>query len=132
MPDVASHGSGPADDPESGERGRSVRTAIAALPVNQRAAIVLRHYHDFSYAQIAEVLELSVPAIESLLFRARRRLEKALRGVGASVVGPRPDSFSVQGRAYDAQTLQGRAGGPTSTQIEESPQVFTKPGAGPL
>jgi len=131
VPDVASRGSGPADDQESDERGRFVRTAIGALPPNQRAAIVLRHYHDFSYAQIAEVLEVSVPAVESLLFRARRRLEKTLRGVGASGVGPCPDSFSVQGRAHDLQTVQTRAVGPTSTQIEESPQVFRETGAEP-
>ncbi|MGD2110352.1 MAG: RNA polymerase sigma factor, partial [Phycisphaerae bacterium] len=63
---------------ETVEQGKRVRKAVTRLPANQRAAIVLRHYHGFSYAQIAEVLEVSVPSIESLLFRARRRLQKTL------------------------------------------------------
>jgi len=132
MSDVAARASRPADDQEAGERERSVQTALAALPVNQRAAIVLRHYHDFSYSQIAEVLELSVPAVESLIFRARRRLEKALRGVEASEGGVHPDGCSRKGRTNTAQTLRSRAGGPTPTQTEKPSQVSGQPSAEPL
>jgi RNA polymerase sigma-70 factor (ECF subfamily) len=57
-----------------GERARRLRTAIAALPPNQRAAIVLRHFHEFSYAEIAEIIGCSVSAVDSLLHRARRAL----------------------------------------------------------
>ena len=69
---------GPSDRPADHEHAGVVREAVADLPANQRAAIVLRHFHDFSYAEIAEVLETSVSAVESLLFRARRGLKETL------------------------------------------------------
>ncbi len=60
------------------ERQAKVRRAIADLPQNQRAAIVLRHYHELSYVEISEVLDISASAVESLLFRARTSLRAAL------------------------------------------------------
>jgi RNA polymerase sigma-70 factor (ECF subfamily) len=60
-----------------------VLTALARLPLNQRAAIVMREVEDRSYAEIAEVLGVTVPAVEALLFRARgslRARRKALSG----------------------------------------------------
>ena len=53
--------------------------AIAQLPDTQRMALVLRRYQELSYEEIAEVLELSVPAIKSLLFRARTELRERLQ-----------------------------------------------------
>ncbi|GAB6905016.1 RNA polymerase sigma factor [Desulfosarcina cetonica] len=53
--------------------------AIDGLPVNQRSAILLRHTQQLSYRQIAEVMELSASAVESLLVRARRKLREVLR-----------------------------------------------------
>ena len=53
--------------------------AILALPEQQRLAIVLRRYDEFSYEQIAEILKISVPATKSLLFRARETLRVTLR-----------------------------------------------------
>ena len=41
-------------------------------------ALVLRRYEDLSYDDIAEVLDLSVPAVKSLLFRARTELRARL------------------------------------------------------
>ncbi|WP_319405750.1 sigma-70 family RNA polymerase sigma factor [uncultured Desulfosarcina sp.] len=52
--------------------------AIADLPVNQRTAILLRHSEQLAYNHIAEVMDLSVGAVESLLVRARRTLRKLL------------------------------------------------------
>ena len=60
------------------EQVADIRRAIANLPPTQRAAIVLRHFHDLAYAEIAEALETSVSAAESLLFRARRTLRRTL------------------------------------------------------
>jgi RNA polymerase sigma-70 factor, ECF subfamily len=57
---------------------RKVDEAIIALPEQQRLAIVLRRYDEFSYEQIAEILKTSVPATKSLLFRARETLRIAL------------------------------------------------------
>ncbi|MCR5887098.1 RNA polymerase sigma factor [Hymenobacter sp. J193] len=47
---------------------------IARLPDQQQVAFTLRHEQELSYEQIAAVLGTSVPAVESLLFRARKTL----------------------------------------------------------
>jgi RNA polymerase sigma-70 factor (ECF subfamily) len=58
---------------------RAVNDAILALPEQQRLAMVLRRYDEFSYEEIAEVLQTSVSATKSLLFRARETLRASLR-----------------------------------------------------
>jgi RNA polymerase sigma-70 factor (ECF subfamily) len=60
------------------EMMRSVDQAILALPEQQRLAVVLRRYDEFSYEEIAQILRTSVPATKSLLFRARETLRAAL------------------------------------------------------
>ncbi len=57
----------------------AVDAAIAALPEKQRMAVVLRRYEELPYEQIAEILELTVPAVKSLLFRARTQLKESLQ-----------------------------------------------------
>lgn len=57
---------------------RAIDDAILALPEQQRLAIVLRRYDEFTYEEIAQILKTSVPAIKSLLFRARESLRVAL------------------------------------------------------
>lgn len=56
----------------------AVQSAIDALPPPQRLAVVLRRYEDLSYDEIAEVTQMSVPAVKSLLFRARATLKERL------------------------------------------------------
>lgn len=60
------------------ELQRKVDEAIASLPEAQRMAVVLRRYEQLSYEEIATVLELSVSAVKSLLFRARTSLRESL------------------------------------------------------
>src|SRR5881398_3509240 len=60
------------------ELQRTIEEAILQLPETQRMALVLRRYEQLSYEQIAEVLELSVPAVKSVLFRARTELRTRL------------------------------------------------------
>jgi RNA polymerase sigma factor (sigma-70 family) len=57
----------------------AIDEAILALPEQQRLAIVLRRYDEFSYEEIAAILKTSVPATKSLLFRARETLRRALQ-----------------------------------------------------
>jgi RNA polymerase sigma-70 factor, ECF subfamily len=57
----------------------SIEKAITLLPETQRMALVLRRYEELSYEEIADVLDLSVPAVKSLLFRARTELRERLR-----------------------------------------------------
>lgn len=60
------------------EQQRVLAKAILKLPPNQRSAFILCHYENFSYAEAAESLGLSVKAIESLLVRAKRTLREDL------------------------------------------------------
>src|SRR5262249_55564477 len=50
------------------------------LPFNQRSALVMRELEGRSYPEIAEILGVSVSAIETLIFRARRALREQLEG----------------------------------------------------
>jgi RNA polymerase sigma-70 factor (ECF subfamily) len=54
----------------------TVMRVAAAMPPRQRAALVLRELEGLSYNAIAEALELSPGAVETLLFRARRRFRE--------------------------------------------------------
>jgi RNA polymerase sigma factor (sigma-70 family) len=57
-----------------------IRRALGQLGFNQRAALVMRELEGRSYAEIAEILELSTSAVETLIFRARRALREQLEG----------------------------------------------------
>jgi RNA polymerase sigma factor (sigma-70 family) len=57
-----------------------IRTALAHLSFNQRSALVMRELEGRSYAEIGTILDLSVSAVETLLFRARRALREQLEG----------------------------------------------------
>ena len=57
----------------------AITSAIAQLPETQRMALVLRRYEELSYEEIADVLDQSVPAVKSLLFRARTELRQRLK-----------------------------------------------------
>jgi RNA polymerase sigma-70 factor (ECF subfamily) len=61
-----------------GELQQAIEEAIMQLPKSQRMALVLRRYEQLSYEEIAEVLDLSVPAVKSVLFRARTELRARL------------------------------------------------------
>lgn len=61
------------------ELEKEIDAAIAELPEKQRMAVVLRRYEEMPYDEISEVLELSVPAVKSLLFRARSQLKESLK-----------------------------------------------------
>lgn len=56
----------------------AVRQALAALPEEYRAAVVLREYADLSYAEIAEHLGIPVQTVRSRINRARTRLVSSL------------------------------------------------------
>lgn len=56
---------------EQRERLAAVTRAIALLPGEQRAALVLREFEGLSYQQLADVLGISVPAVKGRIHRAR-------------------------------------------------------------
>ncbi|TMJ93445.1 MAG: sigma-70 family RNA polymerase sigma factor, partial [Actinobacteria bacterium] len=67
-----------APEEEEAPSGEDIRRALGYLAFNQRAALVMRELEGRSYAEIAEILELSPSAVETLIFRARRALREQL------------------------------------------------------
>ncbi len=61
------------------ELERAIDAAIAGLPEQQRLAVICRRYEDMAYEDIATVLRTTVPAVKSLLFRARTQLRERLQ-----------------------------------------------------
>jgi RNA polymerase sigma-70 factor (ECF subfamily) len=60
------------------ELQEAIEKAITELPERQRMALILRRYEELNYEQIAEILDLSVSAVKSILFRARTELRVRL------------------------------------------------------
>lgn len=69
----------PSDRVLRDERAGQVRAAIAQLPSKQKAALILRMYHDMSHQEIAETLGSSVGAVKANVFHALQNLKKLLR-----------------------------------------------------
>jgi len=55
-----------------------IRRALGHLAFNQRSALVMRELEGRSYQEIAEIMDVSVSAVETLIFRARRALREQL------------------------------------------------------
>jgi RNA polymerase sigma-70 factor, ECF subfamily len=72
------------DDPQpeqaalSNEHSRQIQAMLNELEPDYRAAIVLRYWYDYSYTEIAEILETTESAIKSRLYRARQTLAEKL------------------------------------------------------
>jgi len=64
---------------EQAERAELLRRAVEELPESQRKALVLSRFDALSYDEIAEVMDLSMPAVKSLLWRARENLRRRLQ-----------------------------------------------------
>lgn len=60
------------------DREQAVARAIAGLPEAHRQIIELRHYHDLSYQELADVLGCAEGTVMSRLYRARKALRAAL------------------------------------------------------
>jgi len=62
------------------EREQRIQQLLTTLSPTDRAAITLLYWYDHSYEEIAESLNLTVSAVKSRLFRARRTLAKTMQG----------------------------------------------------
>jgi RNA polymerase sigma-70 factor (ECF subfamily) len=76
--ELATTANGPAQDFEQGREQQQLQQAMQALPERQRSAIMLTVYHALSNREAADILGVSVDALESLLRRGRRGLKKVL------------------------------------------------------
>jgi len=70
----------PYSDLRNVERGSAIAAAIAALPLEFRELITLRHFGGLSYEQIAEVKRMPLGTVKNKLFRARAVLKNRLSG----------------------------------------------------
>jgi RNA polymerase sigma-70 factor (ECF subfamily) len=75
---LSSAGSDPQSCIENNECAKMLLIAIEKLPVSQKVAFILHKYEDLSYAEISLVMDVSLPAVESLLHRAKNNLKNKL------------------------------------------------------
>src|SRR5438093_5248535 len=81
--------------PEDERRNvEGVLRALGRLPFNQRAALVMRELEGRTYAEIADTLDVSVAAVETLIFRARRSLRVKASALRTLTVVPLPGSLA--------------------------------------
>ena len=85
LDELQDHGAGLCDsrssvesDYQKEELGKMVHEAISSLPEEQRAVVVLNRFQGLSYEEIAQVLNLSLPAVKSRLHRAKIALKEKL------------------------------------------------------
>src|SRR5262249_500671 len=84
-----------------------VLRALGRLPFNQRAALIMRELEGRSYLEIADTLDVSVAAVETLIFRARRSLRLRTAALRSILTVPVPTSLAQ----FFAQGGAGAAGG---------------------
>jgi RNA polymerase sigma factor (sigma-70 family) len=68
------------DEDDEETTALDVRRALGRLPFDQRAVLVMREVEGRSYAEIAQILALSVGAVEAMIFHARQALREELEG----------------------------------------------------
>lgn len=71
--------SAPDEELLHGELQKAIDQAINSLPEKQRMAVILRRYENMPYDEIGKILELSISAVKSQLFRARHALRDSLQ-----------------------------------------------------
>ncbi|WP_273888341.1 RNA polymerase sigma factor [Rubrobacter naiadicus] len=84
IPEVhsAPEAEGPEDEAVEADLSRSIQRMVVDLPESYSVPLILRYAEGLSYAEISEVLGISVPAVKSRLFRARNMLASKLEESG--------------------------------------------------
>ncbi len=77
------------------ERSQAMQNLLNELNTEYRAAVILRYWYDYSYAEIADILDTTESAIKSRLFRARQALADRLeaQAPNSSLVRPLLESL---------------------------------------
>jgi RNA polymerase sigma-70 factor (ECF subfamily) len=84
------------DEVERRDTARVVREAVMSLPEEQRTAVILHRYNGLSYEELAEILDISLPAVKSRLHRAKLALKERLEGFMRGDVAPSGPSSNVR------------------------------------
>ena len=78
VPEPPDDSAGPAERLQDRARAAALQQALDALPARQRQAVVLRHIEGLGNAEIADIMEIGIEAVESLTARGKRALAAAL------------------------------------------------------
>lgn len=78
LPEIAGVNPSQDDHMMASERSEQMALAMNVLPDRQKAALTLFYYQELPQKQCSEIMELTVPAFESLLRRSRQALKKTL------------------------------------------------------
>lgn len=70
------------------EQSEVIQALLDNLAPDYRAAVVLRYWYDYSYSEIADMLETTESAIKSRLFRARNMIADDLRKGRSGIADP--------------------------------------------
>jgi RNA polymerase sigma factor (sigma-70 family) len=81
-----------------------LREALVDMPERQREALLLREVRGLSYEEVAKAMDVSPPAVETLIFRARKRVVERVRIVPSLVFAWAKDSFTRLGGPADVAT----------------------------
>lgn len=73
---------GPDHDAEAGDLSREIQESLMALKDNYRTIVVLRHFSDFSYREISEILQIPEKTVKSRLYSARQLMKQTLQDRG--------------------------------------------------
>ena len=68
----------PYGDLRNSERGAAIQQAVDALPWEYRELILLRHFSELSYEEIAQMKKLPLGTVKNKLFRGRQMLKERL------------------------------------------------------
>lgn len=80
VPEPADQSAGPGERMQERARADALQAALDNLPARQRQAVVLRHIEGLGNPEIAEIMETSLEAVESLTARGKRALAADLAG----------------------------------------------------
>ncbi len=100
------HGQTPDASLLESELQGAIDSAIADLPETQRMAVILRRYEELSYEQIADVLDQTVPAVKSLLFRARTELRQKTASLPNELIKTKKASLTRELASSQPHTLK--------------------------
>lgn len=84
MSSILDLGSSPASETERHEEATAVRDALATLPDQVKIIVVMRHYEDLKFREIAEALKLPEGTVKTRMIQGLALLEKQLRPITAS------------------------------------------------
>lgn len=76
------------------EKSAEVQALLGCLDPSYRTPVILRYWHEYSYQEIADTMDISLAAVKSRLFRARQKLAEHYETVQQAAVAPTTEAAS--------------------------------------